>query len=294
MLSSLGALLNASGSTGQEATMAVIRQYYGGAGVPIRVEGDEDEPATAWRSQRERVRGWLASLPDPQWSGPTRCDEWDVTSLVRHLASGSQFLGYTLHQGAAGEATTLLRGFDSHATVQAAAAMLGELTPQTARDAVSSMDAAVDAELTTLSDAGWSAFAEAPPGQVPAHLAVSHFLFDSWVHEYDLMVPRGETPVLDPLEPRVVVRYVLALASVMSAAGAALDVRLSEPDLRIGVEVVDGVVVVTPDSVPFGAAVVEGSLVDVVDRATGRASGPVRGDDRGLAVLDGLAALMAG
>jgi uncharacterized protein (TIGR03083 family) len=272
-----------------------IRQFYGSDGVPLRIDGPPEEPATAWHSHRIRVRGWLESLPDPDWAGATRCGLWDVTSLVRHLASGSQFLGYTLHMGAAGTATTLLQGFDPHATVQAAAAMLGEMTPAAAREAMATMDAAVDRELEKMADAGWSATAEAPPGQLPAHLSVSHFLFDSWVHEYDLMVPRGERPYIDVREASVVVRYLLGLASVVTASETPLDVRLRDPEIRVGVgvDVANGQVHVA-SSVPNRAAVVEGRLVDVVDRATGREAGPIDGDERALAVLDAFGALLAG
>ncbi|HVV74492.1 MAG TPA: maleylpyruvate isomerase N-terminal domain-containing protein [Mycobacteriales bacterium] len=273
--------------------MSPIRQFYDSEGVPLRIDGPPEEPATAWRSQRARVRSWLESLPDPDWAGATRCGLWDVTSLVRHLASGSQFLGYTLHRGAAGTATTLLQGFDPHATVQAAAAMLGEMTPAAAREAMAAMDAAVDRELETMARAGWSTMAEAPPGQLPAHLSVNHFLFDSWVHEYDLMVPRGERPYVDVREASVVVRYLLGLASVTTASETPLDVRLCDPEIRVGVDVANGQVRVAP-SVPSRAAVLEGRLVDVVDRATGREAGPIDGDQRALAVLDTFGALLAG
>lgn len=274
--------------------MAAIRQFYAGPGVPLRVEGDEEGPAAAWRRHRARVRAWLDSVPDSEWSGPTRCELWDVTSLVRHLASGSQFLGYTLHKAAAGEPTTLLQGFDPHRTVQAAAAMLGDMTPDGARNSMASMDAAVEAELTKMTDAGWSAMAEAPPGNLPAHLAVSHFLFDSWVHEYDLMLPRGEQPTVDPREVRAVTGYLVGLASVACESDIPLDVRLTDPDLRIGLEVENGTVTVTVGSAPTGAAVIEGRAVDFVDRTTGRHAGVVQGEDRGLAVIDAFASLLAG
>jgi uncharacterized protein (TIGR03083 family) len=274
--------------------MATIRQFYGEAGVPLHVEGDLDWPASAWRSQRTRVRAWLDSVPDLAWSGPTRCELWDMTLLVRHLASGSQFLGYTLHKAATGSPTSLLQGFDPHQTVQAAAAMLGDMTPGAARDSMKSMDASVDGELAIVRDAGWSAMAEAPPGQLPAHLAVSHFLFDSWVHEYDLMLPLGEKPTLDTQETEVVVRYLVGLATIATGADVPLDLRLTDPDLRIGLDVVDGVVMVTVGSAPSNAAAIEARAVDLVDRTTGRESGPVHGDYRALAVLDEFAALLAG
>jgi hypothetical protein len=273
--------------------MATIRQYYGGEGAPLHVEGDESAPAAGWRAQRARLHEWLGSVPDPEWRGATRCALWDMTALVRHLASGSQFLGYTLHQALAGEPTSLLRDFDTHTTVQAAAAMLGDMTPTGVRASMGSMDAAVDAELTNLGSAGWSALAEAPPGHVPAHLAVSHFLFDSWVHEYDLMLPRGEKPTVHPLEVEVVIRYLTGLASLVTDATTALDVRVTDLDLRVGLRVAEAQRYVTVGAAPSGAAVIEGRAVDIVDHASGRGRAALRGDDRGLAVLDGLAAVLS-
>ena len=134
------------------------------------------------------------------------------------------------------------------------------------------MDAAVDVEIDCMREDGWSALAEAPPGNVSADLAVSHFLFDSWVHEYDLMLPRGEQPTLNALEAEVTVRYLVGLASVQ-AADTSLDLRLANPDLRIGLEVVGGTVHVMVGSAPANGAVVEGSVSDFVDsrdRSRGR------------------------
>jgi hypothetical protein len=159
------------------------------------------------------------------------------------------------HQAARGTATTLLRDFESHETVQAAAAMLGDMTPAGARETLASMD-------------------------------------DSWVHEYDLMLPRGERPFIDPLEAEVTARYLVGLAVVATGARTPIELRLSDPELSIGVGVTAGIVEVAVGSVPAGAPVIEGRLVDFVDRTTGRQGGAVRGDDRALAVIDDFARLL--
>ena len=273
--------------------MARVRQFYGGDGAPLHIDGEPDAPSIAWRSHRTRLRAWLHALPDREWTGATRCDGWDVTALVRHLASGSQFLGYTLHRAASGVATSLLADFDSHKTVEAAAALLGDLAPGAARAMVDSMDGAVDKEFESMREIGWAATAEAPPGHVAAPLAVNHFLFDSWVHEYDLMVPRGEQPALETAEAATVAKYVLGLAALATSSDTSLDVRLHDPDLRIGVHVANGRIEVSDGPGPRDAAVIEGNVVDVVDHATGRTSGPVQGDGRAMAVLDGFAVLLA-
>ena len=264
--------------------MATLTQYYGGGGVPLRIEADPADPAAAWRSQRRRLAAWLDQLADEGWSGPTRCESWDVTLLVRHLASASQFLGYSLHEGLAGTPSVLLTGMDTRTTVEAAAASLGELTPDDARALVASVDGSVEAELTRLDGTEWSVVAEAPPGHLAAHLALSHFVWDSWVHEYDLLLPRGEHPAVDPVESEVAVRYLVGLVSVGSSVP--LDLRLTDPELRLGVDRVDGVTTVTVGSAPPGAGVVEGTVVDVVDRASGRPSGPLAGDPSALVALE--------
>ena len=124
-------------------------------------------------------------------------------------------------------------------------------------------------------------------------MAVNHFLFDSWVHEHDLMLPRGEVPA-DRLEAEVVVSYLIGLASLQAGSTTFLDLRLTSPDLRVGLDVAGEMVHVTLGSAPEGAAVIESQVADLVDRATGRQGGPVRGDEAGLAVLDYCAGLLAG
>ncbi len=235
------------------------------------------------------MRGWLGALPDDEWGGPTRCESWDTNNLVRHLASACQFLGYTLHEAHQGKATTLLEGMDTRSTVEAAGAMLGDLTPAQLRALLADMDAAVDAEMDALGPDGLLAMAEAPPGHVPAYLAISHFLFDSWVHEYDLMLPRGERPQVEDRESLVVAAYLTGLAVVLTDATVSLDIRLSQPDLRLGIWVEAGATVVSCRSVPDDALVVEGSVVDVVDRITGRPRGVVQGNSGALEVLDAFA-----
>jgi uncharacterized protein (TIGR03083 family) len=239
------------------------------------------------------VHDWIGALPDDVWSDPTRCEGWDTTLLVRHLSSATQFLGYTLAEASEGTVTTLLRGMDTRTTVASAAELLGDRSPAEARTFLADMDSKVDASLDRLGDEGLRATAEAPPGHFAVHLVIRHFLFDSWVHEYDLMVPRGDQPVIDPLESAVVVGYLIGFASITTDRPIPLDLRIDEPDLRIGVDIVDGVVTITEDHTPGDAAVIEGSAVDVVDRMTGRAGGAVGGDVAGLEILDRFSLVLA-
>lgn len=271
-----------------------LRQFHGGDGVPLVLDLVPSSAVEAWSSHRTRLSSWLDAVPDSQWSGQTRCSLWDVTALVRHLASGSQFLGYTLHKARQGIATSLLKDFDPQETPQASAELLGELSPQAARDSLSAMDARLSDELAEGLVAGWPALAEAPPGNVAPHVAVAHFLFDSWVHEYDLMLPRGVRPVVEELEVRVVLTYLMGLASVITGSTTALEVRLTDLPIQIGVSLENGFVHAELGSSPRSASVIEGAALDIADRTTARGGRQLAGDPSGLAVLDAFGKLMAG
>ena len=99
--------------------------------------------------------------------------------------------------------------------------------------------------------------------------------------------------MVDPLEAEVVMRYLIGLAIVATGSDTPLDLHLTDPHLRIGVTIVDGTAEVTIGSAPKTAAVIEGRLADVVDRTSGRRGGPVRGDDRAVAVIDAFRQLLA-
>jgi uncharacterized protein (TIGR03083 family) len=252
-----------------------VQQFYGANGAPFSVPGHPDEIAAAWISHRQRLRSWFAALPPDGWSGATRCTEWRVSDLAQHLVSGAQFLGYTLHQSRKGEATRLLEGFDSQKTAVETAADFEGHSPQELLEQMTSMDARVEQQLRLLVGDVATAPAEAPPGQVPAYVAVNHFLFDSWVHERDLLLPANERPVTDPGEASMVASYVLALAGVARAAGDAapppvvLGIHLTDIDRSLRIEVDDA-----GSTVTFGAAGepanVHAKTGDLVDFTTGR------------------------
>jgi uncharacterized protein (TIGR03083 family) len=234
----------------------------------------------AWVAHRERLRGWLRGLPERGLGTTTRCSGWRVTDLVEHLISGSQFLGYTLHQSRKGEATRLLAEFDPQETPRTTAAQFAGLLQADLLDALDEVDRRVAREFAAFSDSGWLAPAEAPPGRVAARMSVNHFLFDSWVHERDLLLPAGEVPPTARDEAAAVVSYVVALAGVArmdsddrERPAVAFAITTPDAELCLHVERGDAVAkVVATDAAPAGGPRVVGTAGDVVDYATGRSS----------------------
>lgn len=278
----------------------IVRQYYEAPGAPMVVPATAEEVTAAWVGHRERLRGWLRSLPDDAWTRPTRCSEWTTTGLVEHLISGSQFLGYTLHQAKKGEATRLLAEFDPQQSPRATAAMFSGVGPSDLLDALDEMDGRVAHEFAAFSDRDWLAPAEAPLGRVSARMSVNHFLFDSWVHERDLLLPAGEVPLTEPGEAAAVVSYVAAIAGAArfeaddrEHVANSFDITTTDADLCLHVErdVVATVVAIEPG--PTERARLVGPVGDIVDYATGRTSGDrLSGDPPTLDFLRNLAVVM--
>ncbi len=277
--------------------MGAIPQFYDGTGAPLDVGVDPTAVAPAWFGHRARLTEWLTALPASAWAGPTRCGRWSVGELTRHLASVSQFEGFTLHQAHKGAPTRLLQGMDAQTTPSAAAELLGDLEPEVLLETLRAADERIATTVAGWSAGDWDRTAEAPPGHVPAWLSLAHMLFDSWVHEHDLLTPRGEVPVVKASEVTIVVAYAISLAGfvggVATGSGATLDVRLTDCDLRVGLDATGARAVTRAGWAPDGAPVVEGTAGQVLDVATGRSDAlGLTGDAEGRAVLGALAALM--
>lgn len=279
--------------------MTRVRQFYDGAGVPMATPASPDEVVAAWRGHRQRFRDWFASLDDAGWAGGSRCTEWRVRDIAQHLVSGSQFLGYTLHQARKGQPTRLLADFDAQQTPKTTTSMFDGLSPGQLLDQLHAMDARVDTELQRLSIEGWGVDAEAPPGRVAAHVSVNHFLFDSWVHERDVMLPAEQTPTTEPGEVAAVASYVLALAGIARTVEedppqpAAIRVHLTDVDRSLCLDMTEAgsVVVYCPGD---GSANIAASAGALVDAATGRvAAASIDADAHASAVLEHLATTMS-
>jgi hypothetical protein len=206
-------------------------------------------------------------------------------------------LGYTLHESRKSKPTRLLEEFDAQRTAAVATAQLDGTSPQELPAQMDEMDARVAAELDAVAEqSGWAEPAEAPPGQVPAYMAVNHMLFDSWVHERDLMLPAGEMPVTDPNEAAMVGSYALGLTGVARAFGDSappalnVQIHLTDIDRHLFVEVSEA-----RTSVSFGErdgpVNISASTGDMVDFTTGRRES-VTGDEVGCAYLSRLATVM--
>lgn len=219
-----------------------------GADPLIVLDGDPAAIAEPTIRQRRRLADVLAGLTEDQWAHPTRCEGWSSRDVIVHLESTNAFWGFSITQGLAGAPTQFLATFDP---VASPAALV-----EAAREASSAevLERFVDSTdtlcglLESLDDEAWTTLAEAPPGHVSISALAHHALWDSWVHERDILLPLGVTPEHHDDEIIACLRYASALGpafalSLGATRRGSLAIEVVAPELAIGVDVGAEVVV---------------------------------------------------
>ena len=251
------------------------------------------DPAVPLLRQRRRLASLLGGLDDAQWATASRCAGWSVQDVIAHLVTTNQF--WTLSIGAAlgGEPTRVLATFGPVATpaqlveavrAQPAAEILGRFVET---------NQALAGAIGEVGHDGWSTLGEAPPGHVPLRAVALHALWDAWVHERDIVVPLGLTPIEDADEIAGCLSYAAALSPALAVAGGAtrkgaLAVEATDPDVRFVVEVGERVVV-RADDPPADALRLTGPAVALVEALSFRGPLPCPVADHHQWLLSGLA-----
>lgn len=244
----------------------------------------------ALRSQRQRFAALLRGLDDDAWTAQSRCAEWSVHEVVRHLCDGTL------------KSTALLRGalpedvgtedMDPRTTPVAwLARSAGERPHDTLvvfEDASAELLDEVDRHVRDATDADvpWVY------GTVPWSVAVLHLFWDAWVHERDILVPLQRQHESPAVESRAAAIYGLAMSClpallqdaaleetvVLTGDGGGtfrLEARNDPRDGRqltvVGYRAA-GKVTITVDGDGDGSDVepLRGALADVVDSLVGR------------------------
>ena len=204
-------------------------------GVPADIVG----PAIR---QRRRLAAVLSSFTAEQWAHPSRCEGWSNRDVIVHLESTNAFWAFAIGAGVSGEATRFLATFDP---VASPAQLVADSTSVSTEDLLERFVASTEslaAALQALGDEDWLALAEAPPGHISVSAVVHHALWDSWVHERDVLVPLGIAGVVDADEVAACLRYVAALGPALAINNGATEVgtmlvSVTSPQLEFSVAV---------------------------------------------------------
>ena len=185
--------------------------------------------------QRRRLTASLAQFDDNQWNHPSRCAGWSSRDVIVHLDSTNSFWAFSIASGASGNPTTFLNTFDPVASP----AQLVAATDLSADEVLSRFEASNEAlidALERLTDDEWDALAEAPPGHISISALAHHALWDSWVHERDILLPLALPVAIEPDEVAACLRYGAALGPALSrsrgdARTGTLALHTSSPDV---------------------------------------------------------------
>ena len=243
-------------------------------GPPVRFEVDTAVLIDTVEAHRARLLGAIERLEPGDWDAPTRCVEWKVRDLVAHLRWGTEVGNELMSRVARGSGERLFAGFDPRRTPGEALAPLRSHTDAENLAAIREGDDRMLAAARALAAAGVEEEADTPLGWVPWPLAVNHLLWDSWLHERDLLLPLGAAPAPDPGEVGLVASYQLVpLGSILARVGVRcrIDLRLAGTGGgAYRLDVGDAVAVDHPTEPPGAEGCIRGDAVTVIEAMSGR------------------------
>jgi uncharacterized protein (TIGR03083 family) len=200
-------------------------------------------------AQRRRLLETAHALTADEWTGSTRCTEWDARQLVVHVLGATDACRTTL----TGERSVFGGNFDPNASPN-------QFVESRATEPVATTLEQLDTSISTTCAAIEAQRAQTPTPQVTAvwgqevdwRLFVTHMFWDGWIHERDLLLPLGREPEASDAEARLAAAYGFHTAAIMiGLLGIPLDATLrlegtGSGTYRVIVDGVDVTVSVSP------------------------------------------------
>lgn len=244
-----------------------------GADPLVTIAGDPTAIAEPAIRQRRRMVDALATFTDDQWAHQTRCDDWSARDVVVHLDGTNAFWTQSVAAGRRGEPSCFLATFDPVTSPARMVEQARDLTAAQVLDRFAESTDTLVRLLESLDDAEWSALAEAPPGHLTTAVVIHHALWDSWIHERDILLPRAIDPTVEVDEVAACLRYAAALGPALGLTRGqrrrgTLGIRATDPDVACTVEISDHVAVV--DAGAHVDATLIGPACDLVDALSAR------------------------
>lgn len=226
----------------------LLRPRYGSDPV-ITLDGSPGAIAAPSIRQRRRLLDALSNLTDEQWSVPSRCEGWTVRDCMIHLESTNGFWEMSIRAGLGGTPTEILANFDPAAS-PAAMVAASALSPTEVLDKMHASAQSLNDLLESLEAQDWETLAEAPPGHISIGAVAHHALWDSWIHERDVLLPLGIEVAEEADEIEACLRYAAALALsfgviVDPTTNKKLSVDVAAPSVAFDATVGDTVAITT-------------------------------------------------
>ncbi len=193
----------------------------------LRTEGASDlDPGhllEVFGKQRQRFVAVLRGFGPGDWAAPTRCTDWSAHDVVRHLCDGN-----AIAAGTDDHALDLTAGFDPRITPRRWPALSADESPDAT---LSRFLATTDELLAAARDRlahGHRFDVRLPYGPMDWTILVLHAFWDSWLHERDVLLPRGREHPTDDDATVYATAYGLFIATaVASMAGDQVQEKLT-------------------------------------------------------------------
>ena len=156
---------------------------------------DPEHLLEVFGQQRRRFVAVLRGFGPDDWAAPTRCADWSAHDVVRHLCDATAF---ATAAGADDRTLDMTAGFDPRITPREyLAASAGESPAATLSRLVATTSELLACARGRL--AGGSRFdVYVPYGPMDWTVLILHLFWDSWIHERDVLLARGnEHPTSD-------------------------------------------------------------------------------------------------
>lgn len=226
----------------------------------------------ALRSQRARLPRLFQELEPGTWNEPTRCTEWSVHEVVRHLCDVTlKWLGMLRGEDLSALG---LEGMDPRTTPVEWLERSRDQSPAETRALFEQASAVLLEEVDRRADRGADDRVRFVYGNVAWSALALHVFWDAWVHERDILLPQGRPHMSPEIETRAAAAYGVVMSGAPSVLlGRSLDeaFQLQGPGggmfhLRVD----DGVVTTTLTDDAVAADPLRGQLPVVVDSLVGR------------------------
>lgn len=237
----------------------------------------------------------IDALPDGVAEQPTRCADWRAVDLVNHLADTTSWATEVTTAAAEQRETTIFAGFHVRRTPK----QLTDAQPRDLAAARARLHANIAANLALVPEIVrlGNGLCQTPLGPQPFPVAALHAMWDTWLHERDLLIPLGIDPPQHEDEVRLCALYSLRLLGLFVAmSGQELSVTLrlhgaTETTLRLDATPQLTAVRVVDDPTPQ----LSGDAAAAVDALTGRGDpAALEGPAELRAALSPLRAVLAG
>ena len=182
--------------------------------IELRIHGDCRfdvlELIDVYEAHRLRFIDQLAEFSTDDWSTPSRCSEWTVHQVVRHLADINDI-------GLRDDANSAFDGFDPRTTPRRWLEPSDGETPAETLERLRAGSIRHFASERAAAESGVEYFVDFPFGKEPSKMLVAHSFWDSWVHERDVLFPLGLEHRTDDDGSRFAVTYALFISSAVAA-----------------------------------------------------------------------------